>query len=130
MIQYQSHGSVDITVEDKIIYIETTGPWNLEYFSGFHEELLLASAHLKSEKFAVLLTVKGEAICSLDAIEAHIEFLKKSTVSGIAINYEQCITAKISTQIFTDMYERAGIQFSFFEDNVLAKAWLQSLIEP
>ncbi|MAG77341.1 MAG: hypothetical protein CL811_11345 [Colwelliaceae bacterium] len=128
MINFQSHGNADITVDDNIIFVEATGPWNKEYFEGFHQELLAASAHLKPGKFGVHLTVKGEAIASPESIEAHIEFLKHSTVSGIAVNFAQCTTTHISKLMFTDVYQRAGNTFSIFDDPKSGCDWLQSVI--
>lgn len=128
MINYQSHGNADITVDDNVIFVEATGPWNMEYFKGFHEELLAASAHLKPGKFGVHLTVKGEAIASPDSIEAHIEFLKRSTVLGIAVNFEQCTTTRISKLIFEDIYQRAGHNFLIVDDHQSGCDWLASVL--
>lgn len=53
-LSFTAHGNSHIWVQNNIIVIESRGPWNLEYFQGFHQDLINVVKHHALVNYGVL----------------------------------------------------------------------------
>jgi len=121
----QAHGFHHSHIINNILYIEATGPWNIEYFKVLHNDLALLLKDEKVSSFGVLLSLKGEAIGVSEAFQMHVDFLKKGTgLQAIAVNMAECETKAVTIDMCQKAYINAGIKHDFFDNLNEAKMWL------
>ena len=121
---FSPHGTLDIIVDDNIIFIEAQGPWNIEYLALLHEEFTKAVCRVDIANYAILITPKGEAISAEARGESHISFIKKGNAKAVALNLAYCTTALLTERIFTKLYRAADIKHAFFDSHHDARLWL------
>ena len=120
------HGASIISIEDNIIMLETTGPWNIEYFYGLHKDLASAVEKVDKDNHAVLIIPYGEAICTYEVIDYHIEFLRQGSAKAVAVNLSKSEVPSATKSICSTAYEAVGVTFDFFNCNEQAKSWLKT----
>jgi hypothetical protein len=123
---FKSHGKCDINIKDNIIVIDAQGPWNLEFVQQLHKNLIAAVKQIDNSQYFVLLVPYGEALVVSEGIDYHINFIKKSNVSAVALNLNHTSTKSITKSLFEKIYQTAGIKHKFFTCNNLAEQWLLS----
>lgn len=74
---FPGHGGLTINVKDNIMFIEASGPWNLEYFTELHGALIEASKQLDIKHYGVYLQLVGQAVTVEGGLEIHSAFVKK-----------------------------------------------------
>ncbi len=126
---FSAHGQTKISVEDDIIIIESTGPWNLEYFKAFHKELVLTLVNFSLDKHAVLLIPIGETIAVYEARDYHIEFLKKGTTRAVAINLSKSKAPLTTQNMCKEVYNEVPLEHKFFTSTEEAKCWLKNKLQ-
>ncbi len=126
---FSAHGQTKILVEDNIIIIESTGPWNLEYFETFHQELVLTLVKFSLDKYAVLLIPIGETIAVHEARDYHIKFLKKGTVRAVAINLSKSKIPLATQNMCKEVYSEVPLEHEFFTSTEEAKCWLKNKLQ-
>jgi hypothetical protein len=120
------HGTLDIVVEDNLVFIEAEGPWNIEYLEQLHEQLIKAVLKVDRNNYAVLITPKGEAISVEAGFEYHLNFIRHGNAKAVALNLAQCTTALLTESIFTKLYRMAGVKHAFFDNSFDARQWLEN----
>ena len=129
MAKLSSHGEHSIQLDNNIVYVESTGPWNIEYFQQLHVELPNLIAQIPSQRYVVCLTLIGDAIPVKEAIAFHIEYLKTRPVLAVALDMSKCTSKVITQKILSDIYRCANIQHQFFENGEAAKKWLIEVLQ-
>lgn len=120
------HGNVSLTWRNDILEINTTGPWNMEFFNHLHQALFEAVRLQNETNFLVLLNIKGEAVATPDAQAFHTEFLKASSARAIAVNINECQTKSMTRDICHQVYQGAGLLHQCFLSRADALAWLKA----
>ncbi len=126
MSKFSVHGYTRIVVRESIIFLETKGPWNIEYFQHLHQELLATVIHNKLPEYAVVLMPIGEAIAVPGAMDFHVKFISKGNAIAVAIDLSQCDTPLSTTRLCREAYQLAQIEHEFFNDNAAAVTWLKA----
>ena len=124
--RFAVHGKCNISIEDSIIIIESTGPWNIEYFHQLHQNIVTAVSQVNVENYAILLVLHGEAICTHEVIKFHIDFLRQGNSKAVAVNLSQCDTPQLTKDLCCMVYKAAQLTFDFFDSNKQARIWLDS----
>jgi len=124
-LSFSAHGKAYISVADSIMTIQSRGPWNVEYFTDMHSEIIETIKKHSLTNFAVLLIPYGEAICVHEAMNYHISFLRKGSSNAVAINLSCCDTPLSTENMCRNIYEGAGLKHQFFYDNEQAIDWLK-----
>ena len=91
--QFVVHGKTSINVDGDIIILESTGPWNAEYFYGLADDFKEILQHINKDNYAVLLIPIGETLGTPEAMESHLDFLRKGNTKAVAIIVEIAIPA-------------------------------------
>jgi len=123
--KFSAHGKSEISVTGRIMTIQSRGPWNIEYFTVLHNNIIIAIKDNDLKEFAVLLIPYGEAIGVYGALEYHVNFLRQGNVNAIAINLANCDTPQSTESLCRIAYEAAGFEHEFFYEDEPALAWLK-----
>ncbi|MDP7593893.1 MAG: hypothetical protein QF552_14575 [Litorilituus sp.] len=126
---FSTHGQTKISVEGDIIIVESTGPWNLEYFEALHQELVMTIINSALDKYAVLLIPIGETIAVHEAKDFHTEFIKKGKACAIAVNLSQSETPLTTQKMCKEVYKEAALEHEFFTSTEKAKCWLKTKLQ-
>lgn len=122
---FLAHGKTAISVNDNIITIKTTGPWNVEYFTSLHFDIVASIQKYTLTDYSVLLVPYGEAIGVSEIMDYHVNFLKQGNTKVIAIDLSSCETPNSTESLCRMAYEAANIEHEFFNNNTEALAWIK-----
>ena len=123
---FSAHGKTAISVAENIMTIQTRGPWNIEYFTSLHQEILEAIKAHSLVNFSVLLIPYGEAIPVHEAMDYHVNFISQGNTSAVAVNLSHCETPMSTEALCRVAYEAANIDYAFFESDEQALLYLKS----
>ncbi len=124
--QFKIHGDVNLSWHQDILEINSTGPWNMEFFHHLHAQLIAFVPTEKKGKFTVLLSISGEAVPTPDAQRYHTEFLKASTAQAVAVNLANCQSVAMTKAVANQVYTQAGLPHQIFNNRLDALQWLQN----
>lgn len=124
--KFKMHGDVSLNWHNKTLEINSTGPWNMEFFEHLHAQLIDMVRNQQITDFDVLLNIYGEALPTPDAQNYHIEFLKASSAKAVAINLARCETKSMTKQVCDNVYPAANLTHKCFNTREQALAWLAS----
>lgn len=124
--QFCSHGESRLEVREGIVFVEVTGPCNLEFFQEMASQLYALRTQLNLWNYSALVTFKGEALFTQDGVKFFIEYLKQINPTAIALNLEYVALPKASKHILQSVYSKARTNYYFFNCRHEAKFWLQS----
>jgi hypothetical protein len=128
--EFISHGKCSYTVDDNIITIDATGPWNLEFFQQMHRELSeIILRDVDYHNFAILLTLRGDSFASQDGLDYHLKLVRGGPTKALAINLALSNAMKFTDSVFTKVYDKAGLTNKSFNSTEAAKTWLKTLLE-
>ena len=112
------HGKCHYLVEDNIITIDATGPWNLEFFKQMHQELIdIAVKKVDVNNFAILLILQGDSLAGQDGLDYHLKLVKAGSAKALAINTALSNAPAITQSIFRKVYDQAGLKNKCFNSN-------------
>ena len=85
--EFIAHGKCNFTVEDNIIIIDATGPWNLEFFQQMHRDLSeIILRDVDFYNFAILLVLKGDSFATQEGLDYHLNLVRKGPTKALALN--------------------------------------------
>ena len=125
MANFEQSGTLKVSIEDNIIFIEAKGPWNIEYLDYLHQKILWALTQVDVHNYSVLLTPKGEALSVESTLEHHINFIRHSQSKIVAVNLGHCTTSLLAENLFSKIYRAAGFKYAFFDNAFDARMWLE-----
>ena len=125
--EFIPHGKCSYTVENNIVIIDATGPWNLEFFKQMHRELSDIILHdVDYHNFAILLELKGDSFAAQDGLDYHLHLVKQGPTKALALNSALSNASCITQSVFKKVYDQAGLANQSFNSTEAAKAWLRT----
>jgi len=124
MNKFKIHGECSLSWENNILIIDVEGPCNMEFYAYLHQKILSFIQNIDKSNYAALLLPRGDAVIIVDALPAHVEFLKGVSVKGIAVVLDYSGTPSMTEAMCHKAYENSGIVHQFFEHINDAKSWL------
>lgn len=125
--KFTPHGDCSFIVEDNIITIDATGPWNLEFFKSMHRDLGYIITHnVDYQNFAILLIFRGDAMAAQDGLDYHLKIVSAGTTKAVALYVSLSDSPLIIQSIYKKLYDKAGLKNQVFDDIDSAKSWLTS----
>ncbi|WP_158966870.1 hypothetical protein [Paraglaciecola sp. L3A3] len=121
------HGSVELHIKDRILYVEGSGPWNLEAVKEAGNTFNPLINCLSGEPWAVLVVLHGDPIYVPDAAEHLVQSIKKERKTGrvaTAIIVDHSNSPAFAKRHLSDIYEKAGCDYRFFSEEAEASWWL------
>jgi len=96
------HGSGDLTLENRIVFIDAFGPWNREASMEFDQKLKeILYAHLKGQLWAMIARLNGIALFTPDSIP----FLKDFHLWRVSAGLRHLAIVHDKRQLSTDITE-------------------------
>lgn len=128
--EFIAHGKCSYTIEDNIVMIDATGPWNLEFFKKMHRELSdIILNDVDFHNFAILLILKGDSFATQDGLDYHLHLVKQGPTKALALNSTLSNASQITQSVFKKVYDKAGLENKNFDTTEAAIRWLKSKLE-
>ncbi len=128
--EFIAHGKCSYTIEDNIVMIDATGPWNLEFFKKMHRELSdIILNDVDFHNFAILLILKGDSFATQDGLDYHLHLVKQGPTKALALNSTLSNASQITQSVFKKVYDKAGLENQNFDTTEAAIRWLKSKLE-
>lgn len=128
--EFIAHGKCSYTIEDNIVIIDATGPWNLEFFKKMHRELSdIILNDVDFHNFAILLILKGDSFATQDGLDYHLHLVKQGPTKALALNSTLSNASQITQSVFKKVYDKAGLENQNFDTTEAAICWLKSKLE-
>jgi len=127
-VKFIPHGKLSASIEDNIFIIDGTGPWNKEALELATREFTALHQQLYGKKWGVLVLTHGDPIHTPDASHFLIETIKNDKKHGrvtTALVVKDCDDIKFAKIHIKDIYSKAGESLKFFDNEQIAKHWLQ-----
>lgn len=129
---FEAHGSVEVSVQGQVLYVEAIGPWNLESLkqSAIKSKPLIEK--LSKAPWGVMVFLHGEAIyvpAAAQKLATIIQHEKSIGRKATALMVNDCASPNFAKLHMSDIYSAAGENFEFFDDETLALAWIYSQLQ-
>lgn len=128
----REHGTLDYKLEGNILQVEGCGPWNKEALQLFSDNIELSKKKQALSKWAVLIHVVGDPIYTPSAVKSLLVYLKSEKEHGrvaTAFILTDSTSPKIGQWHISEVYNKAGEKFQFFNDIKNATIWLNGLLD-
>ncbi len=127
MGRFTVHGSVQLRIEDRILFVEGAGPWNLEAVKEAGRDFSGLIEQLSGQPWGALVVMHGDPIYVPDAAEFLIKSIQRERKQGrvaTAIIVEDSNSPEFAKRHLADLYTKAGCDFRFFTKQDEASWWL------
>jgi hypothetical protein len=125
--KFPSHGKLNAKREGNILYLEGTGPWNLESLLEAGKGVKADLEELYQAPWGVLSVMHGEAAYLPDAQAHLIEVIAEEKTKHRVATALVVIGSSLPTFAkghLSQIYQKAGEHFAFFDDIDTARQWL------
>lgn len=127
MVGFTVHGSLDLRVQDRILYIEGCGPWNLESLEEAYKRFGPLVESLSGSPWGALAELHGDPIYVPDAANYMIKTVQGQRKSGLvasAILVGESNSPEFAKRHLGELHTKAGDTFRFFPNRDQAAWWL------
>lgn len=127
MGRFTVHGSVQLRIEDRILFVEGYGPWNLEAVIEAEKNFSTLTKQLFGLPWGALVVLHGDPIYVPDAADYLIQSIQQERKKGrvaTAILVEDSNSPEFAKRHLTDLYKKGGCEFRFFSTQHEASWWL------
>lgn len=121
---FKAHGKFTIEASKHILLVDVEGPWNVEFVTQLHLEVIEKIKKVDVNNFAVLLLPRGDALSVNDAINYHTAFIKQAKNKVIAVNLSASSMPLLTKELLEKVYKTAEMKHAFFNDTDAAKSWI------
>ncbi|GAC35422.1 hypothetical protein [Paraglaciecola polaris] len=133
MSRFPTHGSVELDIDDNILLVEGSGPWNLESVVESETHMAPLLALLSGKPWGALVVLHGDPIYVPDAAAFLSKAVRAQKALGrvaTAMVVDQSNTPEFSKRHIGQLLDEAGENYRFFPDKAQAKWWLvQQIIQ-
>ncbi|MBN2659610.1 MAG: hypothetical protein JXR86_21305 [Spirochaetales bacterium] len=124
---FYPHGELHFDVEDNLMIMTGTGPWNMESIIQSGEDATKSHLKLYGSRWGLLALLSGQAVHTPDAAEVLVEAVKKDKENGrtaSALVLFDRENSDFNRHHISEIYRKAGETFRFFNDEESAREWL------
>jgi hypothetical protein len=124
---FKVHGSMDLHIRDRILYVEGSGPWNLEAVTEAYNRFKPLLESLYGGPWGALVVLHGDPIYVPDAAKYLIKAIKnerKKGSVGCAILVGESNSPEFAKRHLSEIHTKAGDIFRFFSNKEEAAWWL------
>ena len=128
---FRPHGSLDVYIEDNILYVKAKYTPNSEMVGHFQEKSKEHIDALSKAPWGSIAYLEGDSIFPLDAkemIEVNISDMTSMGLIAIAVIIRNSESPNVVKHFWQSIYEKQKVPHQFFDDETDAKSWLLNLI--
>ena len=125
------HGDIRVSVDDRLMIIEGTGPANIEAVQVYQENAQRFRDMLNEGPWASLVLLKGEPLLSPEAKSKLIEIIRYASTQKViatGVVMQDLPYIKTIRHFWTSVYEETTLPYRFFDDEDQARSWLNEQI--
>ena len=129
-MQFEQHGVYTVKVEDSILIVDATGPFNAELIAAYRRDVdacIQALSHAAWGQIIVLHDLSLFTPEAEQALERSLEFRKQNGLVASAVVSDS--PYKMVKKQMAEIYHNVALEYAFFEDLDSAKAWLIDTIK-
>lgn len=122
------HGILNFRLDDNILIIEGTGPWNREALLLSFDTAGLVQKQRIKKKWGVIAILNGDPIHTPDATTLLIEYVTYDKLHGrvaTAVILKNARSPELGRKHIDKIYEQAGELCQFFDNLHDAKSWIK-----
>jgi len=133
--KFSMHGTVNANIEGKILTFEITGPFNDQLMNSLLEyQAKIFKDWNPQGKFGILSSVKKNMLLSPSAFDIWAETVRQSIQIHQNCFHVWAISNDVEGRSFVVpkmqiIYQKAGLDIKFFENESLARAFLEKALE-
>ena len=127
MGSFTVHGSIDVHIQDGILFIEGSGPWNLEAVKEATSRFQPLVETLYGSPWGALVISRGDPIYVPDAANYLIKIIKNERLKGSvasAILVGESNSPEFAKRHLSEIHTNAGDTYRFFSNKEEAAWWL------
>lgn len=131
-MELKSHGSYNLNFKNNILHIVAEGPFNEDILERFNDDTHQIIKKNRVNKWASLVTYKGNGIFSPDAETALVKLMKNRAQNGMIANasvLKESIHPDLQQTQLSRVYQTAKIRSHFFSDEKSARNWLKEYLQ-
>ncbi len=125
------HGTLNYSLEDGLLIIEGTGPWNQNALKPNKTGQAVLESVRNLPFWGVLAILDGDPIHTPDAARLLTDYVRRDKLRGrigSALVLSSSTAPEFGRLHIADIYRKAGEKFEFFNDISEAKRWLFTLL--
>lgn len=129
-MNFEEHGIFQLKVENKILHVDATGPFNEELINHYNKSLEKCIQLLEDDKWNQVIVLHQMSLFTPEAEEALTKTLierKSRGLSNCAVVIEDVDCKMLVKEQLGHCYDRANIRYEFFTSSDIALKWLLSL---
>jgi len=127
MASFTVHGSLDLQLQDRMLYVEGCGPWNLESIKEAVRRYSTLVEGLYGSPWGAIVVLHGDPIYVPDAANCIIKTIKSQRNNGLvasAILVGESNSPEFAKRHLSELHTKAGDTFRFFPNQEQAAWWL------
>jgi hypothetical protein len=127
MTIFTVHGSLELHIQDRILFIEGCGPWNLESVKEANKRFSSVVESLYGSPWGSLVVLHGDPIYVPDAANQIIKTIKNERKMGCVANaiiVSESNSPEFAKRHLSELHTKAGDTFRFFSNREEAAWWL------
>ena len=126
------HGDIQLSVEGRLLIIEGSGPANLEAVLCYQREAQRYRDRLNPHPWGSLVLLKGEPLLPPEAKSLLIDTIKFACTQSLVATAVVFMDVKHANTIrffWDSIYANTTLPHAFFDQQTVAREWLQQRIE-
>lgn len=129
-MQFSCHGIYEVKVEDGILFVDATGPFNEELINSYRQAIEKCIQIVEAHSWNQIIVLHDMSLFTPEAELALTESLinrKSRKLNASAVVFVDIEGEIIIKQQMSKAYNTAKVQHEYFTSIEEAKIWLQSL---
>ena len=127
-MSFDEHGTFTIDVNGNTLFVEAEGPFNIETVRHYRDDLQVCLDAIKGRPFNQIIVFHNQSIFTQEAADMLVGSNKEMLDMGLeicVIVLFECEYKRVVTRQMSEIYEKSGIPYRFFDSVIDAKLWLE-----
>lgn len=128
-MKFEQHGIYAVEVKGKVMIVDAQGPFNDELVKSYTQAVKSAVMHLSGEAWGQIIILRGLSLFTPDAEQLLYDvtvWRKEHNLSASAVLMLNTEAKELVRSQISRIYEKASIEYGFYEDIESAMTWLQA----
>lgn len=132
-MEFRAHGELSARELGQVLLVDVVGPWNLELIQAYHAAIDPRAERLAERgPWALIVEIRGAALCPFDAIEAIRRGARQQAGQGRRTCTAYVIApevegARLTAPLWRGIYDGV-MPFEIFETREPALRWVRRLL--
>lgn len=130
MMKFEKHGVYTIEVNDGVLLVDATGPFNDELVRDYHRALETAIGQLEGQPWGQIIVLHDLSLLTPDAEKSLMVSLRSRKLRGLVVCAVVCDSPYFSVKSqFGRIYQDVGMAHGFLPSIEAAKQWVDIALQ-